>query len=133
MASRQAYAATKWVAEHGREIGVDGSRLAVAGNSAGGNLAGVVALMAKDQGAPKLAFQLLLPGIDQPQADQRGEKLRLAVRAILRPDGPLTVSIGIAECRDADETIEALLARADQAMRQAKRDGRDRIVSVSDG
>lgn len=60
VASRQAYGATKWVAEHGREIGVDGSRLAVAGNSAGGNLAGVVALMAKDQGAPKLAFQLLL-------------------------------------------------------------------------
>ena len=76
-------------------------------------------------------FALLLPGIDQPQADQRGEKLRLAVRAILRPDGPLTVSIGIAECRDADETIEALLARADQAMRQAKRDGRDRIVSAA--
>ncbi len=76
-------------------------------------------------------FALLLPGIDQSQADQRGEKLRLAVHAILRPDGPLTVSIGIAECRDADETIETLLARADQAMRQAKRDGRDRIVSVS--
>jgi diguanylate cyclase (GGDEF)-like protein len=75
-------------------------------------------------------FALLLPGIDRSHADQRGENLRLAVRAILRPDGPLTVSIGIAECRDADETIEALLARADQAMRQAKRDGRDRIVSA---
>ena len=48
----------------------------------------------------------------------------------LRPDGPLTVSIGIAEYRDADETIAALLARADRAMRQAKR-GRDRIVNVS--
>ncbi len=76
-------------------------------------------------------FALLLPGIDQSQAGQRGEKLRLAVRTIRRPDGPLTVSIGIAACRDADETIEALLARADQAMRQAKRDGRDRIVSVT--
>jgi diguanylate cyclase (GGDEF)-like protein len=75
-------------------------------------------------------FALLLPGIDRSHADQRGENLRLAVRAILRPDGPLTVSIGIAECRDADETIETLLARADQAMRQAKRDGRDRIVSA---
>jgi diguanylate cyclase (GGDEF)-like protein len=76
-------------------------------------------------------FALLLPGIDQFQAIERGEKLRVAVRAIQRPDGPLTVSIGIAAYRDADETLQALLARADQAMRQAKSEGRDRIVSVS--
>ncbi|MBM7062812.1 alpha/beta hydrolase [Pseudomonas sp. UL073] len=60
VAVNQAYAATQWVASHGQQIGVDGSRLAVAGNSAGGNLAAVVALMAKDKGTPKLAFQLLL-------------------------------------------------------------------------
>lgn len=78
-------------------------------------------------------FALLLPGIDQPQATERSEKLRLAIRAIQRPDGPLTVSIGIAECRDADEALEALLARADQAMRQAKREGRDRIVCANGG
>ncbi|SHF21173.1 Acetyl esterase/lipase [Microbulbifer donghaiensis] len=59
-AINQAYAATKWVAEHGKEIGVDGSRLAVAGNSVGGNMAAVVALMAKDKGTPKIRFQLLL-------------------------------------------------------------------------
>ena len=59
-AINQAYAATRWVAEHGREIGVDGSRLAVAGNSVGGNMAAVVALKAKEAGAPKLRFQLLL-------------------------------------------------------------------------
>lgn len=73
-------------------------------------------------------FALLLPGIDQPEATRRGEKLQSAIRTIQRPDGPLTVSIGIAECRDVDESLEALLARADHAMRQAKRDGRDRIV-----
>lgn len=56
----QAYAATKWVAEHGEEIGVDGSRLAVAGNSVGGNMAAVVALKAKEKGTPKIRFQLLL-------------------------------------------------------------------------
>lgn len=60
VAINQAYAATKWVAEHGKEIGVDGSRLAVAGNSVGGNMATVVALMAKDKKGPKLAYQLLL-------------------------------------------------------------------------
>ncbi len=60
VAINQAYAATKWVAEHGKEIGVDGSRLAVAGNSVGGNMAAVVSLMAKDKQGPKLSFQLLL-------------------------------------------------------------------------
>ncbi|WP_277053140.1 alpha/beta hydrolase [Zestomonas thermotolerans] len=60
VAINQAYAATRWVAEHGREIGVDGSRLAVAGNSVGGNMAAVVALMAKEKGTPKLRYQLLL-------------------------------------------------------------------------
>src|SRR5690606_36502062 len=50
VAINQAYAATKWVAEHGKEINVDGKRLAVAGNSVGGNMAAVVALMAKDKG-----------------------------------------------------------------------------------
>ena len=59
-AINQAYAATKWVAEHGKEIGVDGSRLAVAGNSVGGNMAAVVALKAKAEGTPALKFQLLL-------------------------------------------------------------------------
>ncbi|WP_404339660.1 alpha/beta hydrolase [Pseudoalteromonas mariniglutinosa] len=59
-AINQAYTATQWVAKHGKEIGVDGSRLAVAGNSVGGNMAAVVALKAKAAGTPKLKFQLLL-------------------------------------------------------------------------
>lgn len=59
VAINQAYAATKWVAEHGNEINVDGSRLAVAGNSVGGNMATVVALIAKDKGTPKLKLQVL--------------------------------------------------------------------------
>ena len=59
-AINQAYAATRWVAEHGKDINVDGSRLAVAGNSVGGNMAAVVSLMAKEHAAPKLRFQLLL-------------------------------------------------------------------------
>jgi len=56
----QAFAATQWVGEHGQEIEVDSSRLAVAGNSVGGNMAAVVALKAKEAGTPKLRFQLLL-------------------------------------------------------------------------
>lgn len=56
----QAYAATQWVSEHGDEINVDGSRLAIAGNSAGGNMAIAVTSMAKDKGGPDIRFQLLL-------------------------------------------------------------------------
>ncbi|AZF21475.1 Lipase [Pseudomonas sp. R4-35-07] len=59
-AINQAYAATKWVAENGKQINVDGKRLAVAGNSVGGNMAAVVSLMAKEKATPKIRFQLLL-------------------------------------------------------------------------
>ncbi|WP_338769080.1 alpha/beta hydrolase [Massilia sp. METH4] len=60
VAINEAYAATRWVAAHGAEIGVDGKRLAVAGNSVGGNMAAVVSLMAKDRGGPALRAQVLL-------------------------------------------------------------------------
>jgi len=54
------YAATRWVAEKGAEIGVDTARVAVGGDSAGGNLAAVVALMARDRHGPALRHQLLI-------------------------------------------------------------------------
>jgi len=55
-----AYAATGWVAEKGASVGVDAQRIAVSGDSAGGNLAAAVTLMARDRGGPSLAFQLLI-------------------------------------------------------------------------
>jgi acetyl esterase len=54
------YAATKWVAENARAIGGDSTRIAVGGDSAGGNLASVVALMARDKGIVPLVLQLLM-------------------------------------------------------------------------
>jgi acetyl esterase len=59
-AIHQAYAATQWVSEHGGDIGADGQKLAVVGNSVGGNMAAVVSLMAKDKGGPRITFQALL-------------------------------------------------------------------------
>ena len=60
VAINECYAATKWVAVHGAEINVDGKRLAMVGNSVGGNLAAAVALMAKDKKGPEIKFQVLL-------------------------------------------------------------------------
>jgi acetyl esterase/lipase len=54
------YAATKWVAENCTSLNAAPNRLAVGGDSAGGNLAAVVALMARERGGPQLAFQLLI-------------------------------------------------------------------------
>lgn len=61
----ESYAAAKWVVTHGDEIGVDGTRMAVAGNSVGGDMAAALAIMAKDRGGPNFRFQaLLIPAVD---------------------------------------------------------------------
>lgn len=59
VAIEQAYAAAKWVAENGATVGIDSTRLAVAGDSVGGNMSAVVSLLARDRGGPKIAFQVL--------------------------------------------------------------------------
>jgi acetyl esterase len=59
------YAATTWAHEHAAELGADPDRLIVAGDSAGGNLAAVVALMARERGGPPITRQVLVyPVID---------------------------------------------------------------------
>lgn len=73
-AVEDAYAATEWVATHPDEVGSDG-RLAVAGDSAGGTLAAVVSLLARDRDGPDLDYQALVypavePGRDRPSWDE---------------------------------------------------------------
>jgi acetyl esterase len=64
-APEDCFAATQWVAAHAGELQGDRARLAVGGDSAGGNLTAVVAQMARERGGPALAFQLLIyPAVD---------------------------------------------------------------------
>ena len=58
-AINEIYAATKWVSEHGAEIKVDGKRLAVAGNSVGGNMTAATAMKAKENHGPEIKLQIL--------------------------------------------------------------------------
>jgi acetyl esterase len=60
VAAEDAYAATRWVIAEAPRLGVDGRRVAVGGDSAGGNLAAVICLMARERGEPSIAFQLLV-------------------------------------------------------------------------
>jgi len=67
-AAEDAYAAARWVAANAATLDVDAARIAVGGDSAGGNLAAVVSLMARDRGGPGLCYQLLIyPVTDAPR------------------------------------------------------------------
>jgi acetyl esterase/lipase len=61
----ESYGALKWVAAHADEFGADGTRIAIAGNSVGGDMTAALTLMAKDRNGPKIAYQvLLIPAAD---------------------------------------------------------------------
>jgi len=83
-----AWAGLVWTAEHAAELNVDAARIAVGGDSAGGNLAAAVAIKARDEGGPALAFQLLIypvteHDVDKPSALQNAEGYLLR-RATMR-------------------------------------------------
>jgi acetyl esterase/lipase len=61
----ESYAALKWISNNAGEFGADGSRIAIAGNSVGGNMAAALTLVAKDRKGPKVAYQVLfIPATD---------------------------------------------------------------------
>jgi len=77
-------------------------------------------------------FAVILPQTSLSGAGQMAERLRAAVedRRIVRPEGVVTVSVGgSCACPDREALPEALLDLADQALYQAKRDGRNRVVT----
>jgi acetyl esterase len=82
-AVEDAFAALQWVGEHAASIGGDPSRIAVCGDSAGGNLSAVTAIMARDAGGPPLRFQALIypttdARADYPSVQENGDSIFLS-------------------------------------------------------
>ncbi|MDF3337545.1 alpha/beta hydrolase [Mycolicibacterium septicum] len=82
-AAEDLYAATRWAVDHAADFGADPSRVVVGGDSAGGNLAAVTTLMARDRGGPDLAAQLLLYPVIS--ADFDTDSYRLFGRGFYNP------------------------------------------------
>ena len=59
VAIEEAYAATRYIAEHSASFGIDGSRIAVVGDGSGGNIAAAITLLCKERGGPRIGLQVL--------------------------------------------------------------------------
>lgn len=88
-APRDCYAAVEWVAEHAERLRVDPQRIAVGGDSAGGNLSAAMTLMTRDRDGPELAHQVLIyPAVNSPRLrsfpsyDENGEGYLLETAGI---------------------------------------------------
>ena len=74
VAIEEGYAAVKWVSENAKEINVDASRMAVSGDSVGGNMAIALTLMCKEKGGPKISFQCLFYPVTDANFDDGSYK-----------------------------------------------------------
>jgi acetyl esterase len=87
VAAEDSYAGLQWVVARAREIGVDPRRIAVGGDSAGGNLAAAVALMARDRRGPAIGLQVLIypvtdHGFDTPSYRENADGYLLTREAM---------------------------------------------------
>ena len=87
-AIEECYSVVKWVAEHGRELGMDPERLAVAGDSVGGNMTAAVTLLSRERGEPDIRLQLLFypvtgAAFDTPSYHQFAEGFHLRRDAMM--------------------------------------------------
>ncbi|MEI9974639.1 MAG: alpha/beta hydrolase [Ignavibacteriota bacterium] len=115
----ECYAALKWVAAHASEFGADGSRIAIAGNSVGGNMTAAVALMAKDRNGPKVSYQVMFipatdASVDTPSYHEFGTG-RFLARAFMKygwdlyaPDDKTRNSPYVSPLRASNEELKGL-------------------------
>jgi acetyl esterase/lipase len=85
-AIQECYAVARWVAEHGKERGLDTSRIAIAGDSVGGNMSAAVTLLAKQRGGPAFRQQMLFYPVTDANFDTESYH-RFATGYYLRRDG----------------------------------------------
>ncbi len=97
------YAAVEWTADHAAELGADPQRLGVMGDSAGGNLAAVVAIMARDEGGPTIGHQALFyPATDLSDALRETPSYVANTRGIILSNADMEVFRGHYLTPDAD-------------------------------
>jgi diguanylate cyclase (GGDEF)-like protein len=76
-------------------------------------------------------FAVLMPETDAPLADAAAQRLATGLRTVFKGTPTVTASIGVVSCSAPDANTDELLRRADQAMYEAKRTGKDRVVQVT--
>jgi diguanylate cyclase (GGDEF)-like protein len=76
-------------------------------------------------------FAVLMPETDATVAEAAARRLAANLRNVFKGTPTVTASIGVVSCGTADATTDELLRRADQAMYDAKRNGKDRVVQVA--
>jgi len=115
----ESYAALEWIADHADELGADGSRIAVAGNSVGGNLTAALALLARDRNGPQISYQvLLIPATDADVDTQSYHQYgtgRFLARAFMKygwdlyaPDAAIRDSLYVSPLRAGKGELEGL-------------------------
>jgi len=114
-AVNEVFAATKWVAAHGDEINVDGSRLAIVGNSAGGNMTVVTALKAIENNGPEIKVQILMWPVTDASMDYESVKLFGKDRFLTEPLLRWMAQLYISKPEDAKSIyLSPILASVDQ-------------------
>jgi len=76
-------------------------------------------------------FAVLMPETDAPLADAAAKRLVVGLRTVFKGTPTVTASIGVVSCTSTDASTDDLLRRADQAMYDAKKSGKDRVVQVA--
>lgn len=117
----ESYAALKWVAANAGEFGADGNRIAVAGNSVGGNMTAALTMMVKDRNGPKIRYQaLLIPATDASVDTQSYQDFNsgfFLARAFMKygwdlyaPDDKTRSNPYVSPLRASDEELKGLPA-----------------------